>query len=144
MNISDVLKYKYSQYKWSVGETYESLRWDSSNSIDKPTEQQINLDAVEYGDYVNSIANLKKLVNIYLWPWMDKKAYSKGYYNSAQCSALVTSTIASVRADAQAFNSWRDQVLLYINQVYRDVNNQVRTRPTIQELLDELPILEWP
>lgn len=95
-------------------------------------------------EYQNTPSSLKNIVNEKLWPWLDNKAFSKGYFNSAQCSALVTSSIASVKADAQAFNSWRDQVLLHVNQVYKDINNKVRTKPSLQELLAELPELTWP
>lgn len=144
MTIADVLSYKYSEYQWSVGEDYESLFWDPANGIAKPSQQQIDTDTAEYNNYINSLAKFREFVNNRLWPFLDKKAADKGYCNAANCSALVTSSIQSVRNDAQAFNAWRDSVLIYINQVYQDITNEVRTKPTLQELLDELPTLEWP
>lgn len=46
--ISDVLTKKYAQYEWTVtGDDYASLIWYSSNSIPKPTEEELRAFDIE-------------------------------------------------------------------------------------------------
>ena len=37
MDIIQVLSKKYSNYSWHIIDTYDTLRWDESNDIQKPT-----------------------------------------------------------------------------------------------------------
>jgi len=39
-----ILIENYSKYKWSIsGNSYEEIKWDSSNSIPKPTKDELNI-----------------------------------------------------------------------------------------------------
>lgn len=55
MNFSNILSFKYQNYIWSIGDTYESLVWDPSNSIPKPTLDQLKKDEAEMLSYKESI-----------------------------------------------------------------------------------------
>lgn len=55
MDISKILSYKYNIYKWSIGDTYESLDWDSTNNIPKPTMKDLELAYQEMNNHLERV-----------------------------------------------------------------------------------------
>lgn len=91
--IQDVLIAKYKTCQFSVGETYESLTWDESNLISKPTEEQLLLDKADYlqnknyynyeGLRRNAYPDIGDQLDM-LWHAMDSGQISKAedFYNA--------------------------------------------------------------
>lgn len=75
---------------------------------------------------------------------LDKEAASHGYDGILSLATYATSTNARFAAEGQAGVLWRDAVWGYCWQVMDDVGGGLRSVPTPQELLAELPGMVWP
>jgi hypothetical protein len=63
---------------------------------------------------------------------------------TAACLSYRDSAFPAFTADADAFEAWRTQVWLYCIAQADAVYSGQRTQPTIEELIAELPQMEWP
>ncbi|WP_266076825.1 hypothetical protein [Brucella intermedia] len=75
---------------------------------------------------------------------IDSKAQEKQYDSGATLASYVSSTVPGWFLDAQAFVAWRDSVWLYAFAELDKVQSGERERPSIEDFLAELPVLEWP
>ncbi|MDR2195579.1 MAG: hypothetical protein LBE50_03095 [Gallionellaceae bacterium] len=75
---------------------------------------------------------------------MDETAGTHGYDNVFTLVSYVGSTNPTFAAEAQAGLEWRDAVWAYCYQALDDVLSEAREIPTVQELIEELPVMEWP
>lgn len=74
---------------------------------------------------------------------IDATAQSKQYTNGFALASYVTSTVPQWKAEAETFVAWRDSVWVYVYQELEKVESGIRPQPTIQELLSELPTIQW-
>ncbi|SFO45135.1 hypothetical protein SAMN04488056_106118 [Cohaesibacter marisflavi] len=85
-------------------------------------------------DYEEAIQNL-----------LEETARSRRYKQGATAFATyVTSQDPEWAAEAQAFVKWRDTVWRYAYQQLDAVLAGEREQPTLEELLAELPVPNWP
>lgn len=75
---------------------------------------------------------------------VDTVAKSKGYADGVALASYITSTNPAWQAEAAAFVPWRDAVWLYAYTQLELVQSAQRPKPTIAELIAELPAVEWP
>lgn len=75
---------------------------------------------------------------------VDAQAVSRRYDSGNSLATYVNSTNAQWAAEAVAFVAWRDAVWAYAYGEMDRVLNGDREQPTIDELLEELPEMEWP
>ena len=68
---------------------------------------------------------------------LDKEAQKAGYDSIISACSYLGST--NFGDEARSFLDWRDAVWTYAFKVEQDVINGLRTMPTINELLGELP-----
>lgn len=72
-------------------------------------------------------------------------ATQRRYLNELSCISYYHSTNAQWAAESQTFSAWRDDALIYVLEQRQDIVNEVRPIPeTLQELMDELPVIVWP
>lgn len=74
---------------------------------------------------------------------IDTVAKSKNYENGFSCATYVNSTIPQWKAEAETFIIWRDSVWSYAYQELEKVQSNLRDQPTVQELIEELPNIQW-
>lgn len=74
---------------------------------------------------------------------IDKTAQSKSYENGISLASYDSSTNATWASEAQAFIAWRDAVWMYAYTELDKVKNGTRPQPSIEELLQELPVISW-
>lgn len=72
-----------------------------------------------------------------------KTANSHGYDSAYTCLSYLQSTDPKWKAEAEAFNVWRDAVWNKCHEVLNAVEAGTRTAPSVDELLEELPKIEW-
>ena len=78
-----------------------------------------------------------KLVETSVQNLLDTSAREAGYDSIISACSYVGSTNFGV--EAQSFLNWRDAVWTYVFQVQADILAQLRTEPTLAELMAELP-----
>lgn len=100
---------------------------------------EINLSETELAVEANN--NLIKDFDVKIQAHLDAVAKARGYDNimSACCYAAAPNTY---QTEGQAFIQWRAAVWEYCYQVMADVENGLRTIPTISSMVAELPIME--
>jgi hypothetical protein len=74
---------------------------------------------------------------------LDLAATERRYTSGDTMATYINSTNAAWAAEAQAFVAWRDAVWLYAYQQLAAMTAGERTKPTVEELLAELPTANW-
>lgn len=75
--------------------------------------------------------------------WMDAKVQERGYDNIASACTYALSSDITFAAEGTAAKNWRDKVWRMCYDIVGDVVSGKRAVPSITELLNELPKLEW-
>jgi hypothetical protein len=77
--------------------------------------------------------------------YMDGVAVTYGYDNLVSVVSYADESIVTrYQKEGQGFREWRSLVWAYCEQVFADVKAEVRTAPTHEELIAELPELIIP
>lgn len=75
--------------------------------------------------------------------YMDATVQTRGYDNINSACSYSTSTDAAFLAEAQACVAWRDKVWRYCYNALAQVLAGQRDIPTADQLISELPELDW-
>jgi hypothetical protein len=84
-------------------------------------------------DYVTAVQGL-----------LDDKARERMYDNILSACTYATSTNPKFQAEGQACVEWRDLVWAKCYELMGQVEGGTLPQPTVNELLDMLPTMEWP
>lgn len=105
---------------------------------DDETFYEYDLLIVQQGtDEVATAVNAVQLM-------MDTEAATHGYDNIFTACTYATSTNATFAAEGNACVRWRDAVWSACYQILNDVASGLRSKPSLTELLNELPKMVWP
>lgn len=138
MTTKEMAQKNYSRGLWSVemlvklvnkgkltSTEYEEIV--GSSYIEAPlTEEQIQ-------------AHLTQVVQNY----MDKTVQTRGYDNIHTACTYANSTDETFKAEGTACVVWRDAVWRKCYDILAEVQAGARAVPTAEELISELPKLEW-
>ena len=83
---------------------------------------------------------MKELVQAHI----DQVAREMAYTDGLHAASYVASTIEAWAAEAQAFVAWRDSVWVAAISILYDCKSGLREIPSADDLLAELPAMEWP
>jgi hypothetical protein len=75
---------------------------------------------------------------------VDAVAGQKGYRDATSCASYVVSTVAAWATDATAFVAWRDAVWQYVLGLFAEVQAGQTAIPDLEDLIAELPVIDWP
>ncbi len=75
--------------------------------------------------------------------YMDSTAQTRGYDNIHTACSYSNSTDHIFAAEGQACLQWRDKVWRKCYDILAEVKAGTREIPTVEELIAELPVLEW-
>jgi hypothetical protein len=75
---------------------------------------------------------------------LDSKAQERNYDGILSLCTYATSANPKFSAEGQAGVLWRDAVWAKGYEVMAEVKAGTRSVPTIEELISELPLFEWP
>ena len=75
---------------------------------------------------------------------LDARVTERQYDNGATLASYVNSTNEQWAAEARAFVVWRDQVWAYALAELDKAQSGEREQPSVEVLLNELPVFEWP
>lgn len=75
--------------------------------------------------------------------YLDATAQSKDYDNTYTCLSYLSSTDEIWNKEAHAFNAWRDQVWRKCHEILNAVLAGETAPPTVEELIAQLPVIDW-
>lgn len=76
--------------------------------------------------------------------WMDAKVQERNYDNVHTCvGTYLYSPIEKFRLEAEAVRDWVSYVWAKCYEILAQVKNGEREIPTLEEVINELPILDW-
>lgn len=101
------------------------------------------IKAVKVPPQVYSIEDIKQQLVAAVQKHMDEAVKVRGYDNIASACSYGLSTVEKFRNEATACIAWRDAVWSYCYAQLELFENGERTVPSIEELIDELPALDW-
>lgn len=122
-----------------------SLTYWAVPDVPEPTNAEIL--ALETPEVVH-LFNCNQFFNAFypvLNAYFSIVAKQRRYLNELSCISYYHSTNAQWAAESQAFSAWRDDAWIYVLEQRQDILDEVRPIPeTMQELIDELPVIVWP
>lgn len=74
---------------------------------------------------------------------LDATAQSKGYDNTYTCLSYLSSTDETWQRESTVFNAWRDAVWRKCHEILDAVLAGEIQPPTVDELIAQLPKIEW-
>jgi len=131
LQVGDTFFSEYPVPAWKVVDDVLTLKENADEIRDTAiAEKAAKIEA-------NRIKELKETITKEIQKFLDTAAQEKGYDSIISACSYVGS--ANFGAEGKSFLDWRDAVWTYVYQVEDDVENEVRTEPTLEELLVELP-----
>lgn len=88
-------------------------------------------------------SNIQNELTAAVQEFMDKTAQTRGYDGIMSACSYVESTDEVFKAEGEACVAWRDACWRYCYDVLALVKTGQRDIPTAEELIAELPALEW-
>lgn len=150
MTIRDICKYAYPNQVESgnilFGQNMNDpifITYWNVNNVNQPTDEELNAMIKNYQsqfdlDYFLSCG--KPMLENYI----DSIAQQKLYNNAISCISYLNSSVATWKAEAEAFSAWRDSVYNYVIQQESLMKSGLRTIPTFDAFKLELPVILWP
>lgn len=122
---------------------------------DEKLAYRLNLKTVPSDSIVlnqHRIKEARERLNIFVLRHLDKLAISKGYGdNGVTPMAAINSIVSYINdanpvfaAEAAAFKNYRSTIWTLCDQISKNVELGLRPIPTEEELLEELPDINWP
>jgi len=113
---------------------YVNGAWILGWSVVDKTQEELDAEAKALQDsYVTAVQ-----------AHLDAEARTRNYDGILSLCTYATSTDAKFAAEGQAGVAWRDAVWAKCYSTLVDVATGVRTQPTVEELVAELPAMVWP
>lgn len=97
----------------------------------------------QFETYVPSESEIRKQLTNIVQLYLDDTVSKRGYYNILTACSYSNSTDPIFAAEGQACVKWRDNVWTKCYDILAEVKAGTREIPTEEELLAELPVLEW-
>jgi hypothetical protein len=75
--------------------------------------------------------------------YLDQTAQNRDYDNTYTCLSYLSSTNETWKTESNIFNAWRDKVWEKCHEILNKVLNGEIAQPSIEELIEQLPKIEW-
>lgn len=106
-----------------------------------PTDEEQAAIIADYEAYVAApkIIDYQTAIQAHV----DETARSREFNDGVTLVSYVNSTFEAWANEARAFVAWRDQVWLYAYTELDKVQSGKRERPTVEQIVAELPLIAW-
>ena len=75
---------------------------------------------------------------------VNRVARGRGYDDGVSCASYAASTVPLWAAEAGAFIAWRDAVWSAVLDGLESVQSGKTPMPVLQDIIEALPVIEWP
>lgn len=120
---------------------FDSMGYILSGEVEQSYNGRYYL--VGYAPHSPTTGELKKLFTDAIQDYLDTTAQSRRYDNIFTAISYVNSTDETFAREAQACLVWRDKVWRKCYDILDAVEAGEREIPTMEELIAELPTIEW-
>lgn len=100
-------------------------------------------ECVAIPEYIPTQEEIQKMLTDGVQRYMDTTAQTRGYDSIHTACSYVNSTDEVFAREGKACLEWRDQVWRACYNILDEVLAGSREIPTLEELIDELPKLNW-
>jgi len=101
-------------------------------------------EVVEIPVHVETAEEIQKRLTDGVQNWMDSKVQERNYDNVHTCvGTYLYSPIEKFRLEAEAVRDWVSYVWAKCYEILAQVEAGARAIPTLEEVIAELPVLEW-
>lgn len=100
-------------------------------------------EVVEIPPYIPTEEEIKKMLIDGVQSYMDTLAQTRGYDNIHTACSYINSTDVVFAREGRACLEWRDRVWRTCYNILDAVMGGQREVPTLEELIGELPKLDW-
>lgn len=112
---------------------------NNANIVDKGEYYEVE----EMPVYVPTEAELQRMLKQAVQSYMDGTVQERDYDDIVSACSYSSSTDHIFAAEGVACVKWRDAVWRKYFDVLADVDAGIRKFPTAEEMIEELPVLEW-
>lgn len=116
--------------------------WSAREVYLQTAQSQAEIEANAVNIFLSE-SGIQKALTDAVQDYMDKTVQKRNYDSIFTACSYATSTNAKFRAEGDACVAWRDAVWDLCYTILNDVIAGLRAIPTKEELLAELPVLEW-
>ena len=101
-------------------------------------------EVVEIPVYIPTEEEIQKLLTDGVQDYMDKKVQERNYDSVHTCvGTYLYSPIEKFRKEAEAVRDWVSYVWAKFYEILAEVKAGQREVPTLEEVINELPTLDW-
>lgn len=100
-------------------------------------------EVVEIPVHIPTEEEIQKMLTDGVQAYMDETAQTRGYDNIHTACSYANSTDEIFKAEGTACLAWRDQVWRKCYDILAEVKAGERPVPTLDEVIAELPVLDW-
>lgn len=136
----------FNDNKWELVKDHRGETWwkDHKTSIvieelGDPLDLGYFKDQPEAPPYIPTIQDYSLAIQRHI----DATAKSKQYNDSVSLVSYINSTNQQWKQEAEIFTAWRDSVWQYAFNLLEQVQQGTLPQPTIEELVNSLPQINW-
>lgn len=109
----------------------------------EPLDGERRFQILEIPPYIPTDEEIQKQLTDAVQQYMDETAQTRNYDNIHTACSYSNSTDEIFRAEGTACLAWRDSVWRACYDILAEVKAGTRAIPTVEELIAELPVLDW-
>ena len=129
--------------KYTNAEYADIAVWCNSNGC-TIEEHEEYYEVVEIPIHVPTQEEIQKALTDGVQNWMDTKVQERNYDNVHTCvGTYLYSPVDKFRIEAEHVKDWVSYVWAKCYEILAQVKNGERETPTLEEVINELPILNW-
>lgn len=126
--------------RWATEAPSPEHTLESEEAIYNPVAERVNVSRIWAAPPPPTEADYAAAIQAHV----DATAQSQDYHDGVMLASYAASTVPTWAAQAAAFVAWRDAVWAYAYEQLAAVQAELRTQPSIAEMVAELPAIVWP
>lgn len=128
----------FSDYRTIFAITEGEIQYSNDGSVYEPPKEEDR-----YIPREPTPDEIKQMLIDGVQNWMDEIAMSRGYDSILSACSYIKTGVERFDTEGQQAREWRSQVWIYCYNYLDEVLAGNRSIPTLEELIEELPKIDW-